>query len=75
MLKHTLKDKNDSNGPAFLRQKFYQNHFEHQNRLKIHIEECKWLNYQYNFFLFHPYCIIKAIFNNLNLRLTQKIWS
>ena len=41
-LKHTL-DKNGSNGPAFLWQKFYQNIFEHQNCSRTHIRGCKWV--------------------------------
>ena len=34
---------------------------------------CKWVKYQRNFFLFLPIRIIKAIFNRLNLRLSQKV--
>ena len=37
----------------------------HQSRLKNHIRECKWANYQYN-------CIIEALFNRFNLLLSQK---
>ena len=59
-------------GVDFLWQKFCQNHFWHQNRLKINIKGCKWVKYQYNLFIFYPYCITKAIFNWLNLRLSQK---
>ena len=29
--------------------------------------------YQCNLFLFYPFCIIKAIFNHLNLRLSKKV--
>ena len=51
---------------------FCQNHFGQQKRLKIHIRGCKWAKYQCNWFLFYPFCIIRAIFNRLNLRLSQK---
>ena len=51
---------------------FCQNHFGQQKRLKIHIRGCKWVKYQCNLLLFSPFRIIKAIFNRLNLRLSQK---
>ena len=38
----------------------------------IHIRECKWVQYQHNVLLFYQYDIITAIFNRLNLRLSQK---
>ena len=52
---------------------FCRNHFRQQKRLKIHIRGCKWVKYQCNLFLFYPFRIIKAVFNRLNLRLSQRI--
>ena len=67
LLKHNW-DKNVSKGPAYLWQTFCQNHFEHQSCLKIHIrgcKNCKWVKYQYNFFLFihsvsYHWCYIQS---------------
>ena len=70
-LKHII-DKNGSKEPAFLWQKFGQNQFGYQNRFKIHIRGCEWVKYWFNLFLFYPFRIIKAIFNRLNLLLSQK---
>ena len=47
---------------------FCHYHFGQQKHLKIHNRGCKWVK-----FLFYHFCIIKAIFNRLNLRLSQKI--
>ena len=74
VLKHTL-NKNGSKRPAFLWHISCQNHFGHQNRLRIHTRGCTWVKCRYKFFLIYPHHVIEAISNRLDLRLSQKSWS
>ena len=61
--------------PRFFVTNLCQNILWHQNRMRIHIAVCKWVNCWYYFFLFYAYRIMEAIFTSLIFRLSQKIWS
>ena len=54
-------------------QNFFQIHLWALKLFEIHIRGCKWVKYQCNLFLFYHFRILNAIFNRLNLRLSQKV--